>query len=273
MAMTNIRPNGEAVLKHAFFNQYNFILLAGAALFALALGSRVPLMVGAGLEALWLLAGAWTPAFRKWVSSQALRREADHFTAETEQAARTLEGESAVRVRSLGRAASEVWSYALESNALQPLGDQGREKLSIVVQSFVRMAVVHQRLCRFMGDGRVAGVEDEIVRLGQALADEKDPAVRLSLRQALTVGQRRLKQLEQIESSRRTLEVKMATMEMSLEYVRSQVFSGAHEEELGSALDEMVTATHFIADVEAEAASLSRGRITHTRALGASPNY
>jgi hypothetical protein len=260
------------VIRHAFVNQYNLILLAGAVLFSLALGSRIPVVIACLGEAVWLSVGAWTPAFRGWVAGQSVRKEEDKWAADSETAAQGLEPQSAARVRKVGRTAGEIWSSAVERNVEAQFGLGGRDKLAAVVHAFARMAAVHQRLSRFMGDGRTAGVEDELVRLGQSLADEKDPAVRLSLRQALAVGQRRLKQLEQIESTRRTLEVKMATLEMSFEYIRSQVFGGAGEDELTSALDEMVTATGFIADVEAEtAASLQRMRIAPaTRVLGPS---
>ena len=268
----NSKAKSEGVLRHAFFNQYNFILIGGAILLALALGSRLPLIAAGIGEALWLMVGAWTPGFKNWVVRQSLRREEEQWATESDVAAQGLDPPSAARVRKVGRAAGEIWCSALDRNVEVQFGLAGREKLAAVVQAFARMASVHQRLSRFMGDGRTAGVEDELVRLGQSLADEKDPAVRLSLRQALAVGQRRLKQLEQIESTRRTLEVKMATLEMSYEYIRSQVFASAGEDELTSALDEMVAATGFIADVEAEtAASLSRMRIAPaTRVLGPS---
>jgi hypothetical protein len=271
----NSKNSGEGVLRHAFLNQYNLILVGGAILFAVALSSRLPLIAAAVGEALWLAVGAWTPGFKSWVAGQSMRKEEEQWAAESESAAQGLDAPSAARVRKVGRTAGEIWSSAIERNLESQFGLGGREKLGAVVQAFARMASVHQRLSRFMGDGRTSGVEDELVRLGQSLADEKDPAVRLSLRQALAVGQRRLKQLEQIESTRRTLEVKMATLEMSFEYIRSQVFGGAGEDELTSALDEMVSATGFIADVEAEtSASLQRMRIAPaTRVLGPSAGH
>jgi hypothetical protein len=91
------------------------------------------------------------------------------------------------------------------------------------------------------------------VRLGRALAAEKDPGVRLSLKQALSVGQRRLKQHEQIESTRRALEAKMKTLELSLDYLRSHVFAGGSEIELGGQLAELSSGATFVSEVEAEA--------------------
>jgi hypothetical protein len=264
-----MNERAETPLKHAIWNQYNFILLAGALLLALALGSRTPLIVAVVGEAAWLLVGRFLPPFRGWLSSQARSGDSERWATAAEEVARSLDPEPAARVRAVGTAATEIWRLAQEQGLEHALGIETRDKLGALVHSFGRMASVYQRLTRFLGDSRTSGVEEELLRLGQALADEKDPGVRLSLRQALAVGQRRLKQLEQIESTRRTLEVKMSTLQMSFEYVRSQVFSGAGADELASALDEMVGASGFVSEVEAEAAaSLSRVRVTTTTFVG-----
>jgi hypothetical protein len=259
----------ESPLKLAIWNQYNLIFLAGAVVFALALGSRLPLLIAAAGEAAWLLVGRWMPPFNGWVASKRNIVDLEPWVSETQTAIAVLDPEPATRVRAVGQAAAEIWRLAREQGLDRGLGIEGRQKLGALVQSFARMATVYQRLTRFLGDSRTSTVEQELQRLGQALNDEKDPGVRLSLRQALAVGQRRLKQLEQIESTRRTLEVKMSTLQMSFEYVRSQVFSGAGIDELASALDEMVSSTGFVSDVEAEAAaSLSRVRVTSTTFVG-----
>jgi hypothetical protein len=256
-------------LKNALFNQYNIILVGGAILFALAVGSRVPLIAAAVAEVSWLAVGRFLPPFNRWASSQGQAQDAERWAAETEAAAKALDPEPAARVRAVGNAAAEIWRLAQEHGHAEALGNDMRDKLGMVVGSYARMASVYQRLSRFLGDSRTSGVEEELVRLGQALADEKDPGVRLSLRQALAVGQRRLRQLEQIESTRRGLDVKMSTLQMSFEYVRSQVFSGAGPDELATAIDEMVASTGFVPEVEAEAAaSLSRVRVTTTTFVG-----
>lgn len=261
--------NVESSLKYAVLNQVNLILLAGAVLFALAVGSRVPLVLAAVVEVTWLLVGRFVPPFNRWMSVQARGRQAQRWAEDTELAAGGLDAESAARVRSVGAVAAEIWRMAQEQRLDAALGLETRDRLGGLVHSFTRMVTVWQRLTRFLGDSRTTSVEEELVRLGQALADEKDPGVRLSLRQALAVGQRRLKQLEQIESTRRTLEVKMYTLQMSFDYLRSQVFSGAGADEVASGVDEMVAAAGFVSEVEAEAtASLSRVRVTATTFVG-----
>jgi hypothetical protein len=253
-----VRLDAPGLIRRAFFNQYNLILFGGALVFALALGSPMPAVVGLVGELLWLGLGATSPPFRRWVATRALDEELTAHAMETAQASRDLEPGYAGRVRNLSDAAADIRRMAIERGIAAALADGGREKLQTLVQSFIQMSGIHQRLSRFLADSQTAGIEAEIMRLGQSLTEEKDPTVRLSLRQALALGQRRLKQHEEIDGTRRALEVKMATLEGAFDYVRSQVFSGCAEAELAAGLDELVAGAGFVAEVEAEAgASLS----------------
>ena len=92
--------------------------------------------------------------------------------------------------------------------------------------------------------------------------------MRLTLRQALTLGQRRLKQHEQIDSQRRALGVKISTLEMSFDYLRSHVFGGSSAEELALALDELAAGASFLPAAEAEVhASIAKLQSPVTRTV------
>ena len=148
-----------------------------------------------------------------------------------------------------------------------PLDREGRG-LDAMLLVFVKIATLHQQLDQFAGAGSVGHVEQELMRLGQALADEKDMSVRLTLRQALTLGQRRLKQHEQIDSQRRALGIKLSTLEMSFDYLRSHVFGGSSAEELALALDELAAGASFLPAAEAEVhASIAKLQSPVTRTV------
>lgn len=245
--------------KLAFTNQYNVILLLGAAAFSLAFMSWIPLAVAAAGELIWLSIGASSDAFRSWAERQQMQARREQRLADESTVVRGLEPVYATRVKTLQGLGEEIRRLARERGVQHGLFEGPEDRLEILFASFVKMAILHQRLSRFVADASPNHLEEEIVRLGQALADEKDPAVRLSLRQALTLGQRRLKQHEQIESQRRALGVKMGTLEMSFDYLRSQVFSGSSPQELAGELQELVAGASFLTAAEAEAnASLAR---------------
>ncbi|HEY0710402.1 MAG TPA: hypothetical protein VGG33_26585 [Polyangia bacterium] len=243
----------------AFRNQYNLIFLVGAAVFALALWSPWPLLIAAVAEFLWLTFGAKSDRFRAWSAAQEEKDRDARRGLEGATLARGLEGPYAARVQALRGLADQIRLFARERGIDPRLFAEPEDRFELLVASFVKMAMLHQRLTRFVAEASPASLEEEIVRLGQALGDEKDPAVRLSLRQALTVGQRRLKQHEQIESQRRALGVKMGTLEMSFDYLRSHVLSGNPPQELASELQELIASASFLTAAEAEAnASLAR---------------
>jgi hypothetical protein len=246
--------------KLAFTNQYNLILLIGAAAFSAALLNPWPLIVAGVGELLWLTIGASSAGFRQWAERAQTQQVERQRAFDDASAVKTLEPVYGTRVKTLHAMADEIRRLSRERGFDTRLfGGPGEDKLAVLIGSFVKMATLHQRLSRFVADGGPMHLEEEIVRLGQALADEKDPAVRLSLRQALTLGQRRLKQHEQIESQRRALGVKMGTLEMSFDYLRSHVFSGSPAQELAAELQELVAGASFLSAAEAEAnASLAR---------------
>jgi hypothetical protein len=251
----------------AFANQYNLILLGGAVAFSAALLTPWPL-VAAGLgELLWLTIGASSASFRQYAERHKQQEERHRREVDDASVVKALEPMYGTRVKTLHAMAEEIRRLSRERGFDARLFESGRDpsedKLGVLIGSFVKMALLHQRLSRFVADGSPGHLEEEIVRLGQALADEKDPAVRLSLRQALTLGQRRLKQHEQIESQRRALGVKMGTLEMSFDYLRSHVFSGSPPQELAAELQELVAGASFLSAAEAEA-NASLARLTST---------
>ena len=231
----------------------------GAAAFSVAFMSPWPAVVGAVAELLWLTIGASSDSFRQWAEGRVQEEQRERRAADDASVVRGLEPVYGTRAKALQAMATEIRRLSRERGIDPRLFEGPDDRLGVLLGSFVKMAVLHQRLSRFASDGSPNHLEEEIVRMGQALADEKDPAVRLSLRQALTLGQRRLKQHEQIESQRRALGVKMGTLEMSFDYLRSQIFSGSPPQELAAELQELVASANFLTAAEAEAnASLAR---------------
>lgn len=258
--MENVQPNtglGESLIKHAFLNQYNLILLGGMALFALASGSVAPLLLAAVGELVWLLVGAQSAWFKSWVGGQGRLREEQSWRNKVEATATGIDPNAAARLRLMGGALLEVALLTGERN--QPeFSAAVNVRLDSLLQSYAALAAAHQRLVRLMGAGGSDVVEAEIIRLSRALAEEKDATVRISLRQAVALSQRRLKRFEQVETLGRDLAVKMSTFESSVEFVRAELGGGEPEGEVLAALDEIQGAARFNPEYEAEA----------TRALG-----
>lgn len=252
----------ESVVKHALFNQYNLILMAGMAVFAIASGSAVPLLLAGAGEALWLLVGSQSGRFRQWVGDQARQKEEQRWRTQVEATAAGIDPNAAIRLRLVGGALLEVMRASGERGQAEFVNAVSNRS-STLLQGYAGLAASHQRLARLLGAGGTEAVEGEIARLSRALADEKDSTVRISLRQAVALAQRRLKRFEQVETVGRDLAVKMSTFETSLEFVRAQVRAGEPDEEILLALDEMQESARFNPEQEAEAVrALNERRMT-----------
>ena len=234
------------------FNQYNLLFLAGAGAFALALASRWPLIIGGGIEAVWLLAALGSRRIRRWAARHVLEQDRANREAESMPLAQALEPEYASRVEKLEGIGADirrlVWERGLETG----LYADSVNRLESLLLGFCRMATLHQRLSRFVGTTHPAELEQELVGLGQSLSSEKDPSLRFLLQQALSIAQRRFEQQEQMGSQLRLLGVRMGTLEMSLDYLRSQIFAGRSRHELSAEIAQMVGNLSFLLDIEAE---------------------
>jgi hypothetical protein len=250
------------VLREALLDQHNLILLGGAALFSWALLSPLPLYAALGGEALWLLFALSSPRYRGWLRNRDRRQAQQHWITDIEVAAARLTENPSPRVRAVGGAVIDVARLAAQGDFEETLGPKGGRKLLSLIDAFTRVTSAHERLTQLVGNGPAAATE-EIGRLTRAVAEEKDPNVRISLRQALSMTTRRLKQVEEVESARRALGIKMNTVDTLLAHVRSQVATGAAGEEVSLGLDDLLTAVRYNPQVESEASrALDSGRLS-----------
>lgn len=200
--------------------QYNLILLAGAVLFALAAATPWPLVVAAGLEALWLGLGASVPQLRRWLE----RRDAAFRRAETERAVgtavQTLDAPYGERVRALHGALAEIRDAG--GPAPSTAFEQAIGRLETLGPVYLELCVTHQRLGSFLLATPDAELALEVERLKAAFTAEKDLGTRLTLRQALALAQRRIEHRQSMLQLFRSLGVKLESVERSVAYLRSQ---------------------------------------------------
>jgi hypothetical protein len=241
-----------AIWKVIFFNQYNLLLLAGAAAFSLALASRWPAIIGGALEGLWLLAALTSRGVRRWAARHILEQDRVKRDVESAPIVQSLQPEYAARVEKLEQIGTDIRRLVWERNLEGALFADQENRLESLLLGFCRMASLHQRLSRFVGTTSAAQIEQELMGLGQSLSAEKDPSVRFLLQQALSIAQRRFEQQEQLGSQLRLLSVRMGTLEMSLDYLRSQIFGGRSRQELSAEIAQMVGGLSFLLEIEAD---------------------
>jgi hypothetical protein len=238
--------------KRAFFNQYNYILLGSSALFSAATGSWLPAVVGAGAEVLWMVLGVDTKMFRRWVAKQESKETQAQLAHDRAEMLYDLEDRYTVRYEALRAMAAEIRKLAEENQGLETtLIQDEMAKLDQLLDSFLRMATSHQRLWRYLKDNPSAKVESEIANAQRGLRHEEDARVQASLRQALSLAQKRLAKHEQIEGAWKALSVQMDTLEKSFDYLKSHILGIGTREELAAALDDLVAGVTSASEIDA----------------------
>jgi len=246
-----------SLLKRALFNQYNYIFLGGTWLFALASGSWLPALIGVGAEVLWVVLGADTAVFRRWVEKQESKEAKQRLVKEVAELLAGLDERYVERFQALRRMSDEIQSLAQENQGLQTsLLQDEMAKLGQLLHSFLKMATNHQRLARYLNQNPISDVERDIARAQRSLKQETDPRVQSSLKQALSLAQKRLKQQEQISGAWKALSVQMETLEKSFDYLKSHILGIGTHEELSQELDNLVSGVSTVSELEASTSEL-----------------
>jgi hypothetical protein len=243
----------DGLFRRAFFNQYNGILLGATALFALATFSWLPLVIGAGLEALWMTFVPDSSFFRRWVGMQKSRETQDQIKRDTETILQHLDRSYTQRFLDLQQVADEILALAKENQSLEArLVEDELQKIGQVLFSFLRMARAHQRLAHYLEEDSVGEIKADIAESTAELRAAKDPRVQASLKQALALGEKRLRQHEQIGNSAKALAVQMETLEKALAYLKSHIVAIGSHDELASELDGLVMGVDSVEQMENE---------------------
>jgi len=220
--------------------QYNIILLLGAVSFSLALASPRPVEGALAAEVAWLLIAVVFPGVSRWIKKH--NRRADE--AADDPAGANLEDlqpdyrarGSALRhlnerIREGGRANTGVSWGELRS---------AMSRLDTIRQTFLQFAGTHQRLSQFLAGMQTANIDADVARVTDALYVEKDPTVKIGLRQALTLSQRRLHEREQVVNTLRGIEVQMSTIETAFVYIESIAAGASSGRAIESEIDALV---------------------------------
>jgi hypothetical protein len=234
----------QKYLRAALSNQYNLILFAGSVSFSAALASWAPLLSGLFGEAVWLLTGPRLPSFRR-------RTDALEDKAGSVRILEALGPEYAQRVAILERDVSEIDELcASRADVSAEQAADVLQRLRPMVQSFLEVCSTHQRLRRVAVQAPLAELQAELSTLHQALASETDLGVRASLRRALSVAERRIKQLESNEAAARSIELALQTLHKSVALFKEAAAG------LG-------TVVELCAEIDAATAQLGRAAALH----------
>jgi hypothetical protein len=243
-------------LLRLFSIQYNWILFGGALLFALASASPLPALVGIGVEALLLLVGSNLPPVQRWLD----RRDASLRRADANDAlmvaVRGLSTEYSSRVVAVDHALGEIREFGGPRPG--PDFEHAVSRLETLRGVHLALCETHQRVTRFLAATPAQELGAEADRLRAAFTAEKDIGLRLTLRHALTLAERRRGHRESLVQTLRGVGVRMESLERSIAYLRSQGDALARSAQFPNDVETLVNDIDPPTPVELEPADVAR---------------
>lgn len=209
-------------LQKAFTNQYNLIALS---LFA-GLGVIVDpgwLMIGGGLELLYLWMMAGNPRFMRHVDSLLEDEKALNYEALREKLWSQIDLEQRDKYRALEQQAIRISNDELPRGVRDdPFMQENQRKVATLLANYLRMAVAVTRYNRYLGSADRVKITENIERLEAELETASERVVGIK-RKNIEVLQKRLDKLEKAESNLEFLKAQMETIEDTMHLVVDQM--------------------------------------------------
>jgi hypothetical protein len=239
--MAEDKGNGETnYLREAFRLQYNWIALAGAAAFAVVSGSALPLMLGAGLELIYLSTVPNNKRFQRLVQSWKFDQQKREREVSLSQLFYELPPEMRARFASLNGTCEAIRAnYKRLTSTSQMFVDQMESKLQGLSQSYVRLlnSAFHHR--DYLRGTNLDNIKRELAQLQKDI--ETQPAkVQEINRKRVEILNKRIEKHEKVRENCQVIDAQCAAVEDVLQLIRDQSVTMHDPQQISDHLDSLV---------------------------------
>jgi hypothetical protein len=241
MAPPDEDVSAGSILRELILNQYQAIVLGGAALASLLTVNPLPLLVWLGSE-LVLLPILDSGPLRRLVARRKLANARAQASAERTRLVGALTPEHAKRY-----AAMEELCRLIEANYQSLTGisqvylSEQRRKLDVVLHGYVQRLMALQRYERLPTNRSAHDIEEEIQVLQQELAEPNlNDRAAAALKKNLELKQRLLASLAEVDGTVRALYTELDSMESLLEVLHQNSISLRDPQAISAELDAIV---------------------------------
>lgn len=241
MAPPDEDVSAGSILRELLFNQYQAIVLGGAALASLITVNPLPLLVWLGSEMV-LLPILDSGPLRRLVARRKLARARAAATAERSQLVGALSPPHARLY-----AAMQELCRLIEANYQSLTGisqvylSEQRRKLDLILQGYVQRLMALQRYEKMPTSRNSRDIEEEIEVLEQELADpDLNERAAAALKKNLELKQRLLESLSEVGGTVKALYTELDSMESLLEVLHQNSISLRDPQAISAELDAIV---------------------------------
>ncbi len=234
-------------LKAAFWNPYNLSLLGGALSASVLSGEYVLGAVAVGLEAFWLIFGPDAHPFKRWVNRQEREEREKEDRARVAKLMESLPEREWARAHAIDELKREIERDMQTNPSFQAILLQTEiDKLEQLHMSFVSLATACVRAETYLSATDPRDLQKQIDVQGGVEKNAKDDTVRHIAKKNITVLEKRLETMKEIQNFLARARGQMNLIENTVRLLRDQVLTMASPAQLGEQLDDLLTGVDAI---------------------------
>jgi hypothetical protein len=228
------------LVKAALKWQYNWIGLAGAALFAVVSGTGLPLVLAAGLEMIYLSLAPRSSAFRRLVRSwkyaeQKRQREMKLGTMFNE-----MPPELRTRYATLDSLCAGIRAnYSRLSSTSQMFLEQMEQRLRGLLEAYLRLLYADYQHCEYLQTTDPDPIKQNIANLQHTLNSDP-PQVQEITRTRIESRGKRLEKYEKVRDNQKVVQAQCSAIEDVLQLINDQSVTMRDPQQVSDQLDNLV---------------------------------
>lgn len=227
-------------VREALRLQYNWITLAGIAGFALVSGSAFPLLLGAGLEMMYLSIVPQSSRFQRLVRSWKYAEEKRRHDKRLNLMFQEIPPEMRLRYADLDKVCGAIReNYGRLSSTSQIFAQQMEDKLQGLLQAYVRLLHAAWQHREYLRTTDLGSVERELSQLQKA-QDSDAARVQEINRKRIEILNKRIEKFRKIRENREVIDAQCAAVEDVLGLIRDQSVTMRDPQELTDHLEGLV---------------------------------
>ncbi len=251
---TDSKKKRRPYAKYAFHNIYNYALMGAVGAVAIVTGTWIPLAIGAGLEAMWMLNAPGSKLLQKtWFDKVHDEKEQAETRARRGELLKLLGPEDVARVGRLQDKQREILKQA-EDNPQFTLDLLRSEllKLDKLVDGYIELAVNTTRYEQYLANIAFEDLEEELRRYSRAAEKEEDPQLRRTAKKNLEVLMTRQSKLAELRKYTQGARAQLDLIENTFRLIGDQILTMHSPAELGGQLDELMDGVEAVRSTATE---------------------
>jgi len=227
-------------VKEALKWQYNWIGLAGAALFALVSGTGLPLVLAAGLELIYLSLVPQSSAFRRLVRSWKYAEEKRRHEMKLSAMFNELPPDMRKSYANLNSMCAAIRAnYSRLSSTSQMFLEEMQQRLDGLLQAYLRLLFAGFQHVEYLRTTDPNLIKRDLAKLQHSLASDP-PKVQEINRRRIEILTKRLEKYGKVGENQKVVEAQCAALEDVLELIRDQSVTMRDPQQVSDQLDNLV---------------------------------